>query len=158
MGKPTVMIDANGTRTELAYHSRGWLEKVTVVHPSGDASKNAVTTMEHDAVGQVTSITTPDGQTLHYEYDDARRLTAISNSTGRIEYTLDNASNITQEQVFDAQNRVKYQLTKVYDELSRVMDVVSANEQTTHYGYTVNNEVANEKNPRGFAHQILVLE
>src|SRR5260370_39671671 len=55
---------------------QGWLNTVTVVAAGG----NAVTTIDHDAEGQVTRITSPDGSYLAYTYDGAHRRARGSNA------------------------------------------------------------------------------
>ncbi|MEO1427159.1 MAG: RHS repeat protein, partial [Pseudomonadota bacterium] len=138
-GQPQRIIDANGIETLLTYHVRGWLESVTVVHPGGNPALNSVTEYAYDAVGQVTQITLPNGVVLNYAYDGARRLTQISNSLGEsINYTLDNAGNRTQEQILDNGGGITYMVSRAYDELSRVMDIIGAEGQLTHLDYDVN--------------------
>ena len=51
---------------------------VTVESPGG----NATTQFEYSAAGDITAIQQPDGSRLAYEYDDARRLTAVENDAG----------------------------------------------------------------------------
>jgi YD repeat-containing protein len=85
-GYPTAIRDPNGVVTALAYDARGRLTAQTVQSSQGDAT----TTFDYDPAGQLVAITLPDGSQLHYEYDDAQRLTAIENGLGeRIELTLD---------------------------------------------------------------------
>ena len=141
-GQPGTMIDANGVETTLTYHVRGWLLSSTVKDPGGNSANDATTTYGYDNVGQVTSITTPDGTVLNYEYDGAQRLVAISNSLGeRMEYTLDAAGNRTQDVIKSDTGTITKTLTQTYDELSRLLQVIGANGQTTTYSYDVNGNV-----------------
>jgi len=108
-GRPLTIIDSNGVTTTLTYTSRGWLESSTVNHAGG----NAVTSYDYDLVGQITAIILPDGGTLIFEYDDAGRLIAIQNSiTERIEYTLDNAGNRTDEVIKNDIGVIQKNLTR----------------------------------------------
>ncbi len=138
-GQPARVIDANGTETVLTYHVRGWLISVTVVDPSGVAALNSVTNYTYDNVGQLIEITQPNGVVLTYTYDAARRLTQISNSLGEsINYTLDNAGNRTSETIQTSTGTITYTVNRAFDELSRVMDIIGAENQTTHFDYDVN--------------------
>ncbi len=138
-GQPARVIDANGTETVLTYHVRGWLTSVTVVDPSGVAASNSVTNYTYDNVGQLIEITQPNGVVLTYTYDAARRLTQISNSVGEsINYTLDNAGNRTSETIQTSTGTITYTVNRAFDELSRVMDIIGAENQITHFDYDVN--------------------
>ncbi|UTW46347.1 RHS domain-containing protein [bacterium SCSIO 12696] len=138
-GQPGRIIDPNGVETVLTYHVRGWLLTSTIKDTGGNAANDAVTTFGYDNVGQVASITLANGATLNYEYDGARRLTAVSNSSGeRIEFTVDLAGNVTQEVIKDNGGSIVKTMAQTYDELSRMLTSVGANNQTTSYGYDVN--------------------
>ncbi|MCR9279055.1 MAG: hypothetical protein NXH85_13880 [Pseudomonadaceae bacterium] len=135
-GLPTAIEDVNDVVTELAYNARGWLTTSTIKSAQGDA----ITTYGYDAVGQVTSITMPDSSTLDYEYDAAHRLTAVENSLGeRIEYTLDAAGNQTAEVIRDAGSTIRKSQTRVFDELSRLREIIGGASQSTTYDYDLNN-------------------
>ena len=150
-GQPQRMIDANGVETQMTYHVRGWLESTTVLDPSGDTALNSVTQYAYDAVGQLIQITLPNGVTLTYTYDGARRLTQISNSLGEsINYTLDNAGNRTAETIQSSGGSITYSVTRAYDELSRVMDIIGAEGQTSHLDYDANSNNTATTNPRNY--------
>ncbi len=101
MGRPLSITDRNGVVTDLEYNARGWLTKSTVRHGTGDA----VTMIEYSLAGDVIKVTLPDGSFLTYTYDDARRLTVITNQSGEtIEFTYDLARNVT-AQVTKQRNR-----------------------------------------------------
>ncbi|MEO0443267.1 MAG: RHS repeat-associated core domain-containing protein [Pseudomonadota bacterium] len=148
-GQAQRIIDANGTETLLTYHVRGWLESVTVLDPAGNPALNSVTEYAYDKVGQITQVTLPNGVVLNYQYDAARRLTQISNSLGeRIRYTLDNAGNRIQEQILDNGGGISYTVSRAYDELSRVMDIIGAEGQLTHLDYDVNSNTTAITDPK----------
>ena len=72
-------------------------------------------------------------------YDNADRLTGIEDDLGNtITYTLDDAGNITQEVYRDPSNTLKFTLSKTYDELSRIIESVDANSDSTEYEYDDN--------------------
>ncbi|WP_284285441.1 RHS repeat-associated core domain-containing protein, partial [Marinibactrum halimedae] len=150
-GQPGTMVDANGITTLMEYHVRSWLLSSTVVHPSGDETRNAITQYEYDGVGQLTKIISPSGTELNYEYDPARRLTAIENNNGeRIEFTLDNAGNRTQTVIKNSGGEIASQVAQAFDELSRVMDITGNNGQNDHTDYDVNDNPVGMTNAKGF--------
>lgn len=141
-GQPGKIIDANGVETLLTYHTRGWLLTSTVKDPGGNTALDAVTNYGYDNVGQVTSITLPEGTVLSYEYNGAHQLTAVSNGLGeRIEYTLDLQGNQTGETIKSDLGTITKSLTRTYDELSRLLTVVGAAGQTTAYEYDTNGNI-----------------
>ncbi len=148
-GQPGKIISPNSVETLLTYNVRGWLETTTIVDPSGDASLNSVTQYEYDGIGQIIKITLPNGVVINYTYDTARRLTGISNSLGEsINYTLDNAGNRTAETINNSGGGIIYSVTRAFDELSRVMDIIGAENQTTHFDYDVNDNNTAVTDPR----------
>ncbi len=134
-------IDPNGVEARLSYNERGWLLSFGIVDPS-DVNTVVTTSLEYDGVGNVTAIVSPEGQRTRYEYDAAYRLIAIENHLGeRYEFTLDNAGNRTTESIKNAAGVITYQMRRDFDELSRVMNVIGAASQTTHYDYDANDNV-----------------
>ena len=132
------VTDPNGVVTEFTYHERGWLLSSRVKHPT-NASADSLTTYTYDAVGQMLSTTLPNGVQIFYEYDDARRLTAIKNALNeRIEYTLDAAGNRTQQVIKNASGTITYSVSTAFDELSRVMRIIGNNGQQDQHQYDVN--------------------
>ncbi|HRH77796.1 MAG TPA: hypothetical protein PK129_10650, partial [Cellvibrionaceae bacterium] len=147
-GRLLSVTDPNGVTTEFTYHVRGWVETVTVKHPS-NSSLNATTHYEYDAVGQLIKITAPDGVITHFDYTDARQLKAVYNDAGeRIEYELDLAGNRKSQQIKNSAGAITFSLARTYDELSRVMDITGNNGQNTHIQYDVNNNPTVQTNAK----------
>ncbi|MCX4026346.1 RHS repeat protein [Endozoicomonas sp. SM1973] len=143
-GSPQTLIDANGVVTKITYNHDGAAETFTVKSKSGDIT----TRFAYDNVGQVTQITLPNSSVIKYEYSPARYLMAIENSLGeRIEYEYDNAGNKTKQTVKSATGEIVSQQNWVYDELSRLLRSVGANEQTTQHEYDVNDNLVGFTNP-----------
>jgi RHS repeat-associated protein len=131
-GQAGTITDANGVVTTLSYDLRGRLTQSNT-----DGSQ---TQFGYDKFGQLSSIIAPDGQSLKYEYDDTRRLAAIENAAGeRVELTLDPAGNITQQKIKTADGQVVFQHLKLFDELSRLMENIGANGESSLTSYDVNN-------------------
>ncbi|MGD9582227.1 MAG: RHS repeat-associated core domain-containing protein [Lysobacterales bacterium] len=128
-GRVLRIKDANGVITDLGYHARGWLQTRSVrANADGSPSAgDATTSLAYDGVGQVTRITQADGAFIDYGYDDAHRLIRISDNLGnRISYTLDPAGNRTAENTFDPANALTRNLGRVYDNLGRLHQQLTA--------------------------------
>ena len=109
--------DPNGVVTRLTYDTRGQLTEHT---RAGHTTRYTYT-----PVGQLHTLTDPDGNTLTHTYDAAHRLTAITDSLGnRITYTLDAAGNLTRETVADPHNQLTRAVTRHHDALQRVQRTV----------------------------------
>jgi YD repeat-containing protein len=62
---------------------------------------------------------------VSYGYDDAHRLTSITDKQGNsITYTLDNSSNRIGESVTDPSGKLARTLTRVPDALNRIQEVI----------------------------------
>jgi YD repeat-containing protein len=122
-GRVGTIVDANGLRTDLLYHPRGWLKSRTV---TGNGI-NELTSYDYDGVGQLKKVTLPDNSWIGYDYDDAHRLTDTYDSIGnRITYTLDAMGNRLTEQVRDPSGALARQTTRIYDALNRLQSITGA--------------------------------
>jgi len=129
--RPLTLVGANGIATNLTYTARGWLETRTT---AGQA-----TNFTYDKAGLLTDIELPNGVSLHYDYDSARRLTGIEDGLGnRIDYTLDIAGNRTEERISDPQGSLRKVQLQVFDELSRLIQIIGSDAQTQDFEYDVN--------------------
>ena len=105
--------DTNGVVTRYAYDVRGQLTEYT----TADRTLHYTYT----PVGQLRTVTQPDGYTLTHAYDAAHRLTGISDNLGnRLTYTLDAAGNLLHETTVDANHSLTRAITRHYDALQRV--------------------------------------
>jgi YD repeat-containing protein len=106
------MVDANNIVTDYTYDLRQRLKTVSVA--------GQVTSYDYWPTGLLKRVTQPDSSYVDYGYDDAHRLTSLTDHLGnRIEYTLDNAGNRTAENVKDPAGALSRQLTRVFDALGR---------------------------------------
>ena len=116
--------DANSTVTSMTYWPRGWLHTQTVTPGSGSA---LTTTYDYWPTGLLKTVTMADASTLNYAYDDAHRLTDITDAAGnKIHYVLDNVGNRTSEKVTDASGLLASTVTRVFDQLNRVQSTTGA--------------------------------
>jgi len=130
-GRLLSMTDPNAVVTQLRYDPRGRLLTRIVA--------GVITTFDYDGVGQLIQITLPNNAQLNYTYDGARRLTDIEDNLGnRIRYTVDNMGNRTGEDIFDDTSTLRRSQTRVFDELSRLIESISANAQSTTFSYDAN--------------------
>jgi RHS repeat-associated protein len=131
LGHPQTVVDVNSVSSSLTYAPQGWLASISTA--------GSVTSFAHNAVGDITKVTRGDGSSLTYTWDDARRLTAISNNLGEtVEYSLDAMGNRTAQRLKDASNNLTKQNTWVYDELGRLLKSVGAGNQTHQQAYDLN--------------------
>jgi len=105
--------DPNGVVTINTYDLRGRQLSASV--------GGQTTSYEYDAAGQLTKVTAPDASWVGYEYDAAHRRTAVKDNLGnQIEYTLDNAGNVTAQNTKDPGGALARTLAKSIDALGRV--------------------------------------
>ncbi|MBL8296837.1 MAG: hypothetical protein JNN30_00685, partial [Rhodanobacteraceae bacterium] len=140
-GRAVLTRDPNGTLRGRVYNARGWMTSTRIyanTTPTTSAN-DAVTFFAHDAVGNITLLTQPDGVALQYRYDAAHRLTDVIDAAGnRIRYTLDAAGNRLKEETFDATYNpglpgqgLKRSLAQQYNTLSRLVRELNASNLPT---------------------------
>ncbi|WP_369928419.1 RHS repeat-associated core domain-containing protein [Xanthomonas sp. NCPPB 2632] len=126
-GNPGQAVDANGVATTMTYTPEGWLA-TTVRDATGTPATMSLT---YDAVGNVVQTTDADGVVLKYTFDDASRLTDITDGAGnRVHYTLDAAGNRTKEETFDSAGNLKRSVSRTFNSLSQLLTVVDALNRT----------------------------
>lgn len=118
-GQLLQMIDANSKTTTYQYDARQRLKNVN------DGGRQ--TSYTYDLAGQLRFVTWPDGTQAQYTYDNAHRLVGITDQAGNsVTYTLDNAGNRTTDQIKDPGGTLSRTVTRAFDALSRVQQVVGA--------------------------------
>jgi len=119
-GRPLTITDPNGLITQITYDARGQVLTVT--------EGQEATIYTRDKVGQVIQVTLPSGAYLKYGYDDAHRLTSVTDAlVNKIIYTLDGMGNIRKTDVKDSTGVLVQTQTKVYDTVNRVKTLIGAN-------------------------------
>jgi RHS repeat-associated protein len=133
-GQPLTITEPNGAVTTLTYDLRQRLSSRGV---GSDA-----TTFEYWPTGLLKKVTLPDSSYLQYTYDDAHRLTGLTDSEGnRIHYTLDLMGNRTGEQAYDPSNSLTRTRTRVFNSLNHLYQEIGAAgtaNVTTTFGYDNN--------------------
>ena len=117
-GRPTLITDANGLQTAFTYDWRGNVLTVAQTPTVGTAR---MTTMTYDDVGQLETLTTPDGMVLTYTYSAAHYLTKVMDNLGNtIEYDYDSMGNLIDEDTYDAGAVLEKAMDYAYDLNSRL--------------------------------------
>ncbi|MCL1561729.1 RHS repeat-associated core domain-containing protein [Xanthomonas nasturtii] len=136
-GRVLSAVDENGVLTDYSYHPRGWLASTTV--HGATSAQNRVTTFEYWPTGLVKRITQPDGSYATFVYDQAQRLTDVTDTLGNtLHYVLDKAGNRLEEQTKDAQGALKRSLSSIYNQLGQLETQADAAANPTDYAYDAN--------------------
>jgi RHS repeat-associated protein len=140
-GRLTRTKDANGTITDRTYNLRGWLLTLTVrANADGSPSTaDATTTLNYDAMGNVISVTDPDGAAIMSSYDNAHRLVGIADSLdNHISYTLDGVGNRTLEKNLAHNNDLMRALARTYNARNQVVRERDGVGNVTTFSYDAN--------------------
>lgn len=136
-GRPTLVFDANGVVTEFDYDARGRLtaRKLRGENSATEAD-DQITTIAYWPTGLVSQLNMPGGASLSFTYDDAHRLTEITDNAGnRITYTLNAASQRIQEDTKDSTGALRRSLSRSFNTLDQLQSVTDAYGRTTSFTY-----------------------
>jgi len=129
--QPLTITDANGVVTTLTYDAKLRLTSRQV--------GTETTSYSYYPTGLLKQVTLPDSSMITYTYDNAHRLTTITDSAGNyISYTLDNMGNQTAKSSYDPSGTLHRTHTRVFSALNNLYeDINSAGTPavTTAYGY-----------------------
>ncbi len=146
-GLPTKIRDPNGTFTTLAWNNRNWMTSSVI----GTSAGNLTTSYTYDSAGELTKRTLPDSSYLSYGYDNAHRMTSITNALGETSaITYNSAGEATQTLWKNSSGVTKRSHTATYDALGRLLTSVGGQSQSTSYTYDSNSNIKTITNPRGF--------
>ena len=133
-GQPLTITDPNGVVRTLTYDNRLRLTSREV--------GTETTNFSYYPTGLLKQVTLPDSSYVLYTYDNAHRLTEISDGAGdSIQYTLDNMGNRTAEKTHDPSNTLHRSHTRAYNALNELYQDINAagtSGVTTTYGYDSN--------------------
>ncbi len=139
-GRPLSVTGVNGVTTSFVYTNAGLLESSHVHHPSDSHYPILSSYFEYDGLGQMTKTIQPNGTYLIYSYDESGRVTAIQNEQGeRLEYGYDTEGNVTHESIKNNQSVEVFGVVRVFDELSRLKNMLQGTDITVEYHYDANN-------------------
>lgn len=110
------MLDPNGVVTTRTFDARQRLKSF--------ATAESTTSYEYWPTGFLRRITWPDLSSLNYGYDDAHRLTSVSDGIGNsVTYTLDPNGIRLKEDVRDKNGLLTKTLSRIPDALNRIQQV-----------------------------------
>ncbi len=114
-GRLRQMTDPLGVVTQINYDARGRVRTITQTPPAGQGNPR-MTSYTYDGVGQLNTVSTPDGITLTYEYDAAHDLRSITDNLGnKITYSYDARGNESGEYVLDPDGTLIRTVDRIYD-------------------------------------------
>jgi YD repeat-containing protein len=131
-GQPLTIVDPNSVTTTMTYDERGRLKTVTV----NPGASQLVTSFDYYLDGDIKRITRPDGSYLDYTYDDARRVTLVTNNfSEKIELGYNAMGEVTSRTIKTSGGTIALTQTQVFDELGRLLQSIGASAQTTTFSY-----------------------
>ncbi|WP_313919990.1 RHS repeat-associated core domain-containing protein [Tahibacter sp.] len=140
-GRPAAVTDPNGVVTEFEYDARDRLiaRKLLGANPGAEAD-DQITRIGYWPTGLISSVDFPDGASLSFKYDDAHRMTGISDNAGNsIAYTLNAASQRIKEDTRDSTGALQRTLARAYNTLDQLESVTDAFERVTSFTYVKGN-------------------
>jgi len=109
-------------------------------------TESRTTSWTYLLTGELETFTQPDGSTLSYEYDEARRLVRIVDTLGNsIDYNLDTEGNVLNESTYDPDNLLAKSITRSFDVYNR-LDVITQANESLDYDYAADGTLAKEVN------------
>ena len=136
-GNPQSIVEPSGVITTLSYDSRQRLIERTI---AAGTNEEATTAFEYDAFGNLNKVILANGNFMEYAYDNAQRLISISDSYhNQISYILDKAGNRQTEDIRDHNGVLLKTQSHIFDELSRLITHLGAENQETAFVYDGNN-------------------
>jgi len=121
-GRLLQSTDPNDTVTTRTYEAHGWIETVKVT-PAANGGAPQLTRYDYYPTGQLKTVTLPDATKLDFVYDDAQRLTDVTDSAGNaVRYVPDVFGNAGTEETRDPQGQLVRRIERVFNDLNLLQD------------------------------------
>ena len=122
-GLVTQRTSPNGLVSDYVYNSVGLVESLTETPPIASPGNVRVTQYSYYPTGLIQTLITPDGITLHYEYDARSRVTSITDNLNQVmSYTYDEYGNVIETQTRSSDNSLALQVSSVFDSRNRLIE------------------------------------
>ncbi|MFE1174825.1 RHS repeat-associated core domain-containing protein [Streptomyces sp. NPDC058773] len=150
-GAPLSVRHSCGYQLRLSSNERGQVSAVHLAGVAEDGSDLLLVAYEHDAHGNLTSVTGSCGTPTRFEYGDFHRMTAWTDTNGsRYEYTYDQDSRCTAQGGLDGHLSYRYSYsTPDPDTGHRTTQATNSLGQTTRYLVNERLQVIAETDPAG---------
>ena len=147
-GLPTKIKRPNGVVVSVTYDAR---QHITATTQDSGSGGSETTQYAYDKVGQLTGIVAPDGSSMTLGYDDAHRVTSLTDGAGnRMQLTLDNVGNVTRQEVRNATAQLVSAEHRSFDALSRLASAQrEAQASSETYQYDRKGNLTTIKDPVG---------
>jgi RHS repeat-associated protein len=134
-GRPLTIVDANNVTTTLTYDARQRLTSSAVTTSGGTLT----TTYAIDPASELTKLTLPDNSFLSYKFDNAHRVTQVTDALGNYKQLIPDAlGDITALNIYNNSNVLAYQHSATFDALGRKLTDIGGANQTTTVTYDAN--------------------
>lgn len=142
-GQPTRIVDPNGLVIQATYDDR---QRLLSIDRGGEVTSNV-----YNDNGTLQKTTLPDASYFTFMYDDAQRLTKITDAAGNtITYTLDKAGNRTKQDIRNASNILVQTGTWEFSNLNRLFRRIGGTTPATQlstYGFDPNGNLLSIVDP-----------
>ncbi len=148
-GRIASIRDVTGVVTDVEYDPRGW-PTATKVRGTQDGSEtdDRIERIAYTADGLVERVIQPDGVFVTFGYDDARRLTSITDRDGNtLTYTLDGAGQRIKDETRDAGGTLQQTVARTFDTLGRLRAVTDAESHSTSFDYDAEGSLTKATDP-----------
>ncbi len=149
-GLPQTMTDPNGITTNYAYDRRLRLTSATVNTAAGPLTSK----FTYDLAGNLVTVTSPDNSSLAFTFDNARRLTAVTDALqNRTSYVLDALGDRTTIASSNPGGITTHRRVDSFDALGRLAQKIEGAGQVTTYLYDSNGNLIGTTDPLQHATQ-----
>ncbi len=144
--------DKNGNIIKYEYDNvKGAVTKITKqMGGAPDPNTDLVTIMGYGPIGNLETLTDPNGRVTTFDYDILNRLTLTTDALGnKVQYEYDENGNAKKITYRDVNDIILQTVTKTYDEVDRLRTLTDNGGNTTTYDYDKNGNQTRLTDPEG---------